>query len=407
MVGGTVATGGHPGPTTGPVRVPVVVVGAGLAGRMAAVTAAEHRRVVLVTDGPLARSNSVMAQGGLHVPRPEPGDDEAMLDDLARSARVPVDLARARVLVQDAADVTDQLVSWGLELDHLPDGGLRRLRAGGMSSARVLTIGDSVGPPLLALLGRRLDAVDVRTHTAVTDLRPAGDHVVVACDPGPDLAAEVVVVATGGGSWGHAEDTGTRTTNPRNRNHEFRRVLDRLGVATVDEDRWQYQPFGLVDGPPGPPARCVPETLASSGPRLLDRHGDELVALPADRLAITRAMFDHVDARGVAGPHGPGFRLTLSEVPVARIRAEYPRAARTLELMGSLGGDVLVMPFLHYQLGGVVVDVDQRTSVDRVLAAGEVTGGLHGRNRLMGAGVTEALVSGRRAGRTAVEVARG
>jgi aspartate oxidase len=107
-------------------------------------------------------------------------------------------------------------------------------------------------------------------------------------------------------------------------------------------------------------------------------------------------MFGATD-RALAGERGPGFQLTLSDLDDDVLLGSYPKLARTLQQMGDVR-DVLVWPFLHYQLGGLAYDLNGRTSLPRVFAAGEVTGGLHGRNRLMGAGITDALVHGWRAG---------
>lgn len=386
----------------------VAVVGSGLAGRMAALAAARTADVVVLTDGPLDKCNSMMAQGGLHVPDPDEASIAGMVADIVRSARVPVDTSRARALAAGAVEVFDLLRQWGLDVDLDGNGQPRRLQAGGMSEPRVVTIGDSVGPPLLRLLGERLDdpRIRVRTHTFVRDVEPHDDHVDLRIEDGSLIGARRLVLATGGTAFAHANSTGAATTNPRNRNGGMLSLMRSRGAEVVDDDVWQYQPFGLVDGPAGPPRRCVPETLASLGCRLLDRDGRELLPLPNDRLTVTEAMRATWESRSLIGGRGRGFLLTLSDIPVDTVVSRFPHAARVLKAMDALGEDVLVAPFLHYQLGGLKVDEDGRTSLSGIFAAGEITGGLHGRNRLMGAGVTDALVSGWRAGATASREAR-
>lgn len=384
-----------------------MVIGAGLAGRMAALAASDRAQVLLVTDGPLDRCNSIMAQGGLHVPDPDPDSIASMVGDIERSARIPIDRDRAHALAEGAVETLQRLLDWGLEIDRGADGRPRRLLAGGMSAPRVVTIGDTVGPPLLKLLERRLDVtrVEIRTRVRVTDLASSDDRAVLTLSGNQKVEAGAVVIATGGDGFEFSREHHLDTTNPRNENGHLLTRLRLLGIATVHDDLWQYQPFGLVDGPKGPPRVCIPETLASSGPRLLDHEGEILVPLPNDRLTITRAMIDHMEDRGLMTPNGRGFRLTLSDIPKSVIETSYPKTARTLTRMAALGHDVIVAPFLHYQLGGIRVDVDGRTSLPRVFAAGEVTGGLHGQNRLMGAGITDALVFGWRAGIAASDVA--
>ena len=384
----------------------VVVIGSGFAGRMAAIRASERGPVLLVTDGPLDRCNSIMAQGGVHAPVDGEASYRPMVADIVASARVPVDVGLVETFVRGAGAVTALVQQWGLEFDREDDGSLRRRIAGGMSEPRVLTAGDEIGLPLLRVLGDRLDAADVTvaTHTRVDEVDPGRNGVTLTLADGSTIATSAVVIATGGGAYGRAVATGERSTNPRNTNHVMFEHLVARGAQTSQSDFWQWQPFGLVDGPKGPPARCVPETVAALGPRLMDRFGETLADLPMDRLALTERMFAAAD-RAILGDAGRGFLLTLSDLDSHMLRRSYPKLARTLDGMEGVGSDVLVWPFLHYQLGGVAFEADGTTSLRGVFAAGEVTGGLHGRNRLMGAGITDALVHGWSAGAAAAEYA--
>ena len=93
--------------------------------------------------------------------------------------------------------------------------------------------------------------------------------------------------------------------------------------------------------------------------------------------------------------------MTLGDLDSDEVAARFPGMWRVLEAQGLAGRDVLVRPFLHYWLGGLEAGADGSTRVPGVFLAGEMAGGLHGRNRLMGAGITDALVSGRIAGAAA------
>jgi aspartate oxidase len=92
-------------------------------------------------------------------------------------------------------------------------------------------------------------------------------------------------------------------------------------------------------------------------------------------------------------------------VPSELIADMYPRLHRQLVAWGRSGADLAVWPFLHYQLGGFATGADGETAVPGLYLAGEMTGGLHGRNRLMGNGITDALVLGRLAGAAAASYA--
>jgi succinate dehydrogenase/fumarate reductase flavoprotein subunit len=153
--------------------------------------------------------------------------------------------------------------------------------------------------------------------------------------------------------------------------------------------------------------RCVPESIVNFRVRLLDRHGAEVGKVGEDRYALTQRMFAAADeGRAVRLDDGaPGLWLTLSDVDPDALRQHFPKLVQYLERHDQLGADVLVFPFLHYYLGGFRVNARCESAWPGLFLAGEMVGGLHGRNRLMGNGITDSLVHGRLAGRMAREYA--
>jgi succinate dehydrogenase / fumarate reductase flavoprotein subunit/L-aspartate oxidase len=118
-------------------------------------------------------------------------------------------------------------------------------------------------------------------------------------------------------------------------------------------------------------------------------------------------MFEMAKAgRAVATEHGPGLWLTLGDVPEQTLSSVFPKVHQYLERHGGVGRDLLIYPFLHYHLGGLGIDAGCRSDVAGLFLAGEITGGLHGRNRLMGNGITDSLVHGRLAGLAAAAYVR-
>jgi succinate dehydrogenase / fumarate reductase flavoprotein subunit len=368
---------------------------------MASIAAAEAgASPLLVTDGPVGRSNSVMAQGGIQLPGDSQSSREGLVVDMLDSARVPVDAQRVRRFAAELGPIVELVAAWGLPLDRDPQGEPMRHTAGGMSEARVVSVSDRLGPSLVRVLRGRLDAlgVEVLTGVAVEGVQPEAGGIGLLLAGGSSLAARAVVIATGGIAFDRATQLGERTTNPPNRNRRLVDVLRGLGVATVHESYYQYQPFGVVDIG-GFAGVCVPETVAELPVRLLDGRGDPVARLGSDRLVVTEAIFSALRrGDGVAAEHGEGVLLTLGDVEGSDLAERFPSLHRTLARHGLAGGHVVVRPFLHYWLGGFVVDADCATSVPGLFLAGEIVGGLHGRNRLMGNGIADALVHGRRAG---------
>ncbi len=393
----------------GDARTDVLVIGAGAAGLMAACTAAPDRETTVVTDRALGACNSSMAQGGLQLPLPDDDAQARFVDDMLRSARVPVDASLVHEFAASVGECVRELEAWGLELDRDDNGRLVRKIAGGLSDPRIVTCGDAIGPALMRVLRDRIETlgVPVVTHARVVAVRPDDGHFVVEVQE-PDggtrrIRASNVVAATGGLTFSVAAQRNEPTTNPKNENHVLYDAIRNLGIERVHEEYFQYQPFGIVSLETGAIGRCVPESIVNFPVRLLDRRGDAVIDLRRDRLAVSTAMREAIandDACTTAGGR-QGLILTLSAVPTADLRGAFPRLAALLERQGALGDDVLVQPFLHYQLGGFRTALNGATEIPRLFLAGEMTGGLHGMNRLMGNGITDALVRGRLAGRAA------
>ncbi len=383
----------------------VVVVGSGAAGLSAAVAAASMVRVVLITDGALGRSNSMLAQGGLQVPLGDDPSKARMLDDMQRSARVPIDVPRVRSFIDHIDGVIMGLERSGLELDRDRDGRLVRRLAGGLSEPRIVSAGDQIGPAVMRVLRRQVETgnITVLAHHRAVGLEPDREFWHVAYEVGGTrhvMPAGAVVVATGGLTYRHASLTGERTTNLPNQNHTMYDLLSGLGLEQVHEDFYQYQPFGIVEADGR--GTCVPESIVNLPVGLFDRAGRELGSVAQDRLALSQLMFAaEWDERVVRTDGGPGVWLSFEDVDLEDVEALSPRVARRLRRRDDGRARILVWPFLHYHLGGFVVDSECATAAPSLYLAGEMTGGLHGRNRLMGNGFTDSLVHGSIAGRSA------
>lgn len=388
----------------------IAIVGSGVAGLMAAIAADGAPDTVLFTDGPLGRSNSSMAQGGLQLPPPGADALARFADDMRRSAREPLDDERLRAFVAHVAETIACLVDWGLELDREPSGEVVRRLAGGLSEPRIVSSRDQIGPAIMkVLLGRvRAAAVTIVDHARVVDIRPLERGVALDVERGGALEtwrARAVICCTGGITWREAQRRHLPSTNPANDNHVLFDRLAAAGLPLDHADFYQYQPYGLAESGHEPVGRCVPESIVNFDVRLLDRDGAEVGAVGQDRYALTQRLFAAAEAgRAVRLDDGaPGFWLTLSDVDPDALRRHFPKLVQYLERHGGLGKDVLVFPFLHYYLGGFRVNARCESPRPGLLLAGEMVGGLHGRNRLMGNGITDSLVHGRLAGLTARE----
>jgi aspartate oxidase len=153
----------------------------------------------------------------------------------------------------------------------------------------------------------------------------------------------------------------------------------------------------------------IPETTRAYGATLLNSEGEEFTDALGTRDAVSQAIFDEVEAgRGVETPDGrPAVLLDTTRIPEADAEISLPYMLRRYRSGGidPLREAILTYPVLHYQNGGLVIDEHGETTLPGLYACGEIAGGTHGRNRMMGNSLLECTVFGRRAGQAAAEKA--
>src|SRR5689334_21531726 len=149
----------------------------------------------------------------------------------------------------------------------------------------------------------------------------------------------------------------------------------------------------------------IPETTRAYGAVLLNADREEFTDSLGPRDAVAQAIVDEVEkGKGVETPDGrPAVYLDTPRIAEGDANVSLPYMLRRYRAGGidPLREPILTYPVLHYQNGGVVIDTDSQTTVEGLYACGEIAGGTHGRNRMMGNSLLECCVFGRRAGRAA------
>ena len=394
--------------------IDVLVIGSGAAGLAAAVSAGRAgARVALATKTTLQANNSSKAQGGIQASF---GDDDSPAihaEDVLRSSHGTADPALVEVLTSEARSAIAWLEQLGVAFNR-ENGGYRLARCGGASRRRLLQVGDRTGHAITKALREQHEAGDAETlaHHRLESLEPAeaGWRATFATPDGTSsVAAGAVVLASGGRCYAEAGRRGELSTNHPNATGETTQIALDSGAEARDLDALQYHPNGGA-WPPTMQGYSIPETTRAYGAVLLNAEGEEFTDSLGPRDEVSQAIFDEVEAgRGVTTEDGrPAVWLDTTRIAEADANVSLPymlRRYRGAEI-DPLAEPILTYPVLHYQNGGLVIDTRAETTLEGVFACGEVAGGTHGRNRMMGNSLLECVVFGRRAGRAASEKAR-
>jgi aspartate oxidase len=390
----------------------VLVVGSGASGLAAALSAERAgARVALVTKGSLQSCNSAKAQGGIQAAFGDDDSPEQHAEDVWQSSHETADRRLVGVLTGEAPGAIRWLEEAGVEFTR-ENGGYRLARCGGASRKRLLQVGDRTGHAITTALRDAYTASGgeafANSPLAALEQRENGWRATCRRKSGEELQidAGAVVLAAGGRCYREAEERGELSTNHPGATGEVTRLALDLGAESRDLDALQYHPNGGA-WPPTMQGYSIPETTRAYGATLLNADGEEFTDPLGPRDAVSQAIFDEVEAgRGVETPDGrPAVLLDTTRVAEHDAEISLPYMLRRYRSSGidPLREAILTYPVLHYQNGGLVIDEHGETTLSGLFACGEIAGGTHGRNRMMGNSLLECTVFGRRAGARAAE----
>jgi L-aspartate oxidase len=382
------------------VRADYVVVGGGIAGLRALADLAGAGDVLLLTKAGPAESNTGYAQGGIAAAvGPDDSPELHLKDTLAAGAGL-CDEDAVRVLVSEGPRYVRELVEWGVAFDREPDGAPALAQEGAHSVRRVLHAHDATGREIARTLwarvseSPRLTAIPdgVATELIVEDGVCTGVRV-IAGGESVTARARAVLLATGGAGRVFRE-----TTNPPIATGDGVAMAWRAGARVRDLEFVQFHPTVLAVE--GAPRFLLSEALRGEGARLLNAGGERFMERydPAGELA-PRDVVATAIVREQARTGGSVY-LSLQHLDADAVHARFPTIADACHRAGlDLARDRLpVSPAAHYMCGGVDTDLDARTSIPGLFAAGEVAcTGVHGANRLASNSLLEGLVFGARA----------
>jgi L-aspartate oxidase len=388
-----------------PQHADFIVVGAGVAGLRAAIALAEAGTVLVLAKQELTESATQYAQGGIAVALSDEDEISLHLQDTINAGDGLVNVDAAHVLVEEGPARIQELIDWGTQFDrhgtkltftreaaHSRD---RILHAHGDSTGR--EIGRALYAKAATLKHISFSEFEFTTGLEMDGGRVCGVQLISAHGERHVAHASAVLLATGGA--GHVY---SNTTNPAVATADGVGMAYRAGAEISDMEFFQFHPTALYVK--NAPRFLLSESLRGEGAVL--RNGElhrfmhkyhEMGEL-APRDVVARAIAHEVE---VSRMKDPVVYLDMTHLKEDHVHARFPRIYNTcMKYNLDITVDLIpVRPAAHYLMGGVRSDLEGRTSVPGLYAAGEAAcTGVHGANRLASNSLLEGLVFGARAG---------
>lgn len=399
-----------------------LVIGSGIAGLSFALKVAEHGKVILLSKASLLESNTKYAQGGIAAVTYEPDNYEKHIKDTLIAGDGLCDEEIVEMVVREAPEQIKQLIDWGVKFDQNEKGKYDLGREGGHSEYRVLHHKDNTGEEIQNSLVRKVKnhknieilenqfAVDLITQHHLGKLVKRSHNntecygaYVLDLDTNEvnTFLSKITLIATGG--TGNLYDT---TTNPKIATGDGIAMVYRAKGIIENMEFIQFHPTSLYN-PGEKPSFLITEALRGFGAILKTTDGvefmrkyDERGSL-APRDIVARAIDHEMKISGEDHVH-----LDCSHLNSEKLKDHFPNIyEKCLTLNIDITKDPIpVIPAAHYMCGGIKVDENGASTINRLYAAGEVSStGLHGANRLASNSLSEAVVYANRAAKDAIK----
>ena len=372
----------------------IVIVGTGVSGLFAALNLPRDRRITMITKSDAESSDSFLAQGGICVLRDDE-DYDSYFEDTMRAGHYENRKESVDIMIRSSREIIEDLIGFGVEFEK-QDGELAYTREGAHSRPRILYHEDITGKEITSKLlaaVRKCPNVEIRESAEMTDIiEENGRCAGITARCGGELLeirAEFTVFASGGigGRYKHS-------TNYPHLTGDALTVAEKHGIRLEHLDYVQIHPTTLYSEKPGR-RFLISESVRGEGALLYNKKGERFVDELLPRDVVTNAIRKQMEADGT-----DHVWLSLEPIPKETILSHFPNICqRCLEE----GYDVTkewipVVPAQHYFMGGIWVDSESRTTMDRLYAVGETScNGVHGANRLASNSLLESLVFAKRA----------
>ncbi|MDE6550762.1 MAG: L-aspartate oxidase [Clostridia bacterium] len=379
----------------------ILIVGSGCSGLYCALQLPRDMKITIITKSDVELSDSFLAQGGMCMLKEE-SDYDSYFQDTMRAGHYENDTTSVDIMIRSSREVVDYLINCGVDFQRDEQGLLAYTREGGHSKNRIVFHKDITGKEITSKLldkVRELSNVSILEHTTLMDIACKDNACLGAVIRKADgeiegVSAKFTVLATGG-----IGGLFKRSTNYRHLTGDAVAIAIKHGVELKNVNYIQIHPTTLYSPHDSDRSFLISESVRGEGAKLYDKNMNRFVneLLPRDQL--TAAIYEQMRKDNTEYVWED-----LRTIPIDELNSHFPNIVAHCSKMGY---DVTkecipVVPAQHYFMGGIKVDYNSKTSMDRLYAIGETAcNGVHGKNRLASNSLLESLVF---AGRAATDM---
>lgn len=381
----------------------ILIVGCGCSGLYCALNLPRDKRILMITSSDAESSDSYLAQGGMCMLKDD-SDYDSYFEDTLKAGHYENDKKSVEIMIRSSRDVVKDLIETGADFKKDEQGNLTYTKEGAHSSNRIIFHEDVTGKEITSHMlerVRELPNVTLLENTRMLDIISYNNECLGAVIRKSDnslmtVKADVTVLATGGigGLYRHS-------TNFRHLTGDSIAIAVKHNVELKDINYVQIHPTTFYSKDEKDRSFLISESVRGEGAKLYDKNGDRFVNELLPRDLLTQAIYEQMKKDGT-----DYVWEDLRTIPEAELKSHFPNI---VEHCRQQGYDVTkecipVVPAQHYFMGGIKVDYESRTSMDRLYAVGETAcNGVHGRNRLASNSLLESLVFAKRAAHNMID----
>ena len=378
-------------------KTDVLIVGTGCSGLFCALNLPRDLKITMITKSMTERNDSFLAQGGICVQRDD-DDFDSFFEDTLKAGHYENDRESVRIMIESSREVINDLLSYGVEFNRLENGEFAYTKEGAHSKNRILYNKDMTGKEITSkLLAEAMtrENIEFFEYTPIIDIIEKDGECVGAVLLTPEkevftVECKYVVLASGGigGLYKHS-------TNFRHLTGDALAIALEHGVELKNISYVQIHPTTLFIDQPERRRFLISESVRGEGAKLLDKNMQRFTNELLPRDLLTKEIWAQMAKDGT-----DHVWEDMRSIPKKELREHFPNIVNHCH---SFDYDVSkecipVVPAQHYFMGGIKVNYESKTTMERLYAVGETAcNGVHGKNRLASNSLLESLVFAKRA----------